>query len=443
MQALVVGKGTSAKSACKLCKQNNISVRHVASDSAFVALTKEKQDRLLCGLSFVVFSSGIPKRGEMYKMIRQKRLRVVDEIELAFGYENAPVVAVSGTNGKTTTTTLIYKCLCTKFQTLLGGNIGVPYAEHVQQPHEISVLEVSSYQLEKCTKFRPHIGVMCNITPDHIAHHGSMEAYVEAKAKLFARQTKKDFAVLNADDAEVMRLQTKAQRYYFSLKKEVVGCFLQDGCIYFKDKHTTEPQKLIATSEIGLLGAHNIQNVMACMVASYLAGVPWQNILSIVRSFRGVAHRLQHVLCVQGVTFYNDSKATNVASSIVAMQAICAPKVVILGGSDKGFSFDDLFMFAPASVKAFVLTGEVAGRLERSASAFSKAPFVRVPTLKQAVMQAWLLAEKGDCVLFSPACASFDAFKNYAQRGRMFCTYVRELKRNASKTIKEAGNCTK
>jgi len=354
---------------------------------------------------------------------------VIGEVELASQFLPGPMVAITGANGKTTTTTLAGEIIAAgKFNTLVGGNIGTPaitFVDHAR-PDTWTVLEVSSFQLETIVTFRPWIAVILNITPDHLDRHKTFTNYVNAKARIFENQQPEDFVVLNADDPTTAGLagRSRAQLFWFSRKKEVErGASVRGGNIYFRDDKGE--REIMQLSEIPLKGAHNLENVLAGVSIGMLVGCQPSQIREAVRNFKAVEHRLEFVAQVAGVDYYNDSKATNVDATIKALESFPANIHLILGGKDKGSDYSVLNDLLRARVKRVYTIGAAAAKIEAQIAGATE--IVASQTLDTAVRQASESAAAGDVVLLAPACASFDQFRSYEHRGQVFKEAVQAL----------------
>jgi UDP-N-acetylmuramoylalanine--D-glutamate ligase len=364
---------------------------------------------------------------------RAKNITVWSEIELADRFLDGRLIGITGSNGKTTTTSLVYHILkVAGFSTMVAGNIGTPLISRVAFTTEttITVAELSSFQLELVETFHPDIAVLLNLTPDHLDRHKTIDAYAAAKARIFENQTESDFAVLNADDPASARFAPKrAQVYWFSRKQAVQqGAYLRGEEIVFRSKKQEEV--LLQREEIPLPGAHNLENVLAAATAARLEGASAAAIADAVRTFPGVEHRLEFVAEMAGVRFYNDSKATNVDATLKALEAFPGKILVILGGKDKG---SDYSVLQPALRERSVLAlliGAAAEKIEQQIS--GSVAIERAGTLERAVEIASQSARRGDVVLLAPACASFDQFENYEQRGRVFKELVRKREQQAA-----------
>lgn len=379
-------------------------------------------ERTFQNQDLIVVSPGVPVDSPPLAQARALGQPVIGEIELASEFLRGPIVAITGSNGKTTTTTLVGEVLAKSgMKTLVGGNIGKPSISLLQEstPDTVIVLEVSSFQLETIRTFRPKVAVILNVTPDHLDRHRTFEAYANAKARIFENQTPDDFAVLNADDSTCVELgpRTHAQVFWFSRKRELDrGAFVRSGQIIFRRDGTDA--EVLPVSDVPLKGAHNIENVLASVCAGALMGCDPKHIAQAVREFKAVEHRLEYVATIRGVEYYNDSKATNVDATIKALESFSANIHLILGGKDKGSDYTVLNDLLRQRVKSVYTIGAAAGKIESQVS--GAANIVHSGTLESAVKQASASAQPGDIVLLAPACASFDQFQNYEHRGRVF-----------------------
>jgi UDP-N-acetylmuramoylalanine--D-glutamate ligase len=387
-------------------------------------------ERTFRGQDLIVVSPGVPVDAPLLAQARSLGESVIGEIELAAQFLPGPIMAITGSNGKTTTTTLTGQIIAANgFPTLVGGNIGTPAISLAEQakPETTIVLEVSSFQLETIQTFRPKIAVVLNVTPDHLDRHRTFEKYVDAKARIFENQQASDFAVLNADDPTcvTMASRTKAQVFWFSRQKEVkLGAWVDAGKILFRDG--SGQREIMQVSEIPLKGAHNLENVLAAVCAGALIGCAPEKIRQAVCDFKAVEHRLEFVGTVGGVDYYNDSKATNVDATIKALESFPANIHLILGGKDKGSDYGVLNDLLRARVKRVYTIGAAAAKIE-SQIVFPKSETIHAETLENAIRKAHAAAQPGDVVLLAPACASFDQFKSYEHRGQAFKEIVRGL----------------
>ncbi len=381
----------------------------------------------------IVVSPGVPVDTPLLQQARSLGEVVIGEIELAAQFLRGPIVAITGSNGKTTTTTLAGEILAAGgLPTLVGGNIGTPAISLTERatPETVIVLEVSSFQLETIQSFHPKIAAVLNVTPDHLDRHKTLEVYVNAKARIFENQDQTDFAVLNADDptCAAMAPRARAQIFWFSRQKEVKqGAWVSEGRILFRQ--AAGQREIMQLSEIPLKGAHNLENVLAAVCAGALMGCAPAKIREAVRNFKAVEHRLEFVATIGGVDYYNDSKATNVDATIKALESFPANIHLILGGKDKGSDYTVLNDLLRKRVKRVYTIGAAAAKIESQiVSPKSGGPeVIHAETLENAVRKASAVAEPGDVVLLAPACASFDQFKSYEHRGTVFKEIVRGL----------------
>jgi UDP-N-acetylmuramoylalanine--D-glutamate ligase len=377
----------------------------------------------------IVVSPGVPSDQPQLQHARSLGIPVIGEVELAFRHLQGKVIAITGSNGKTTTTTLAGEILAKSGKrTLVGGNIGTPVISLATQstPDTLSVLEISSFQLETIQEFRPWIAAILNITPDHLDRHRTFQAYVDAKARMFENQQAGDFAVLNADDPTCGSLQgkVKSSLHWFSRKQAVEnGACLQGDQIVFRQSGKEQP--VLGRRDIQLKGAHNLENVLAAVTIGMLAGCAPEQIKKAVSEFRAVEHRLELVATVNGIAFYNDSKATNVDATVKALESFPGNIHIILGGKDKGSDYTTLNPLLRERARSAYLIGAAAEKIGSQIQGATS--IVRSGTLDRAVRQAFEAARPGDVVLLAPACASFDQFENYEHRGRFFKELVLAL----------------
>jgi UDP-N-acetylmuramoylalanine--D-glutamate ligase len=378
------------------------------------------------GAELIVLAPGVPVDLPELADARALRVPIIGEVELAAPYLKGPVIGITGSNGKTTTTAMTGHILRnSNIPVQVGGNIGTPLTELIDSSLEEqwNVLELSSFQLETIYSFRAQIGVALNVTPDHLDRHHTMEQYAAAKARLFETQTSGDYAVLNADDPISVSFvaKTKAHLYWFSLTGPVMpGVWLREGVIEL-DGHP-----VLKAEEVPLRGVHNLQNTMAATAAAHLAGAKRNEIANAIRTFPGVEHRLEFVRELNGVKYYNDSKATNVDATEKAIDAFSGGLWIILGGKDKNSDYTVLREKLQAKAKGILLIGAAAAIIEQQLKN-DGLPLIQSGTLEAAVQRAASEATPGDTVLLAPACASFDQFENYEHRGRVFKSAVNAL----------------
>ncbi|HEX6503272.1 MAG TPA: UDP-N-acetylmuramoyl-L-alanine--D-glutamate ligase [Terriglobales bacterium] len=405
----------------------------VLLDHGITVETGGHGERTFRGQDLIVVSPGVPVDAPPLMQARALGEKVIGEIELAAQFLSGQIVAITGSNGKTTTTTLIGEIIkAAGFPALVGGNIGTPAISLISEakPQTIAVLEVSSFQLETIQTFRPKLAVVLNVTPDHLDRHRTFEAYVNAKARIFENQQSGDFAVLNADDRTCVEMggRTKAKVFWFSRKQQVEqGSFVGDGKIVFRDQKAV--REIMPVSEIPLKGSHNLENVLAAVSAGVLMGCDPERIRGAVRAFKAVEHRLEYVATIRGVEYFNDSKATNVDATIKALESFPANIHLILGGKDKGSDYTVLNDLLKKRVKKVYTIGAAAAKIESHIKGMAE--IVHADTLDNALKRAAGTAVAGDVVLLAPACASFDQFKSYEHRGRVFKDAVHALAEQA------------
>lgn len=379
----------------------------------------------------MIVSPGVPQNAHLITVARERGVPVASEIEFASWYTDLPIVAVTGSNGKTTTATVLNHMFRQgDYTPFLSGNIGTPFSSIVvQHLHEapangIHVLEISSFQMEHIWYFRPHIAVLLNLSPDHLDRYASMAEYVSAKMRIIENMTEDDHIVYNGDDP-VLRghVKPRARLIPFSLHKNPEALFRVNE----KKVYDQSEEIVIYLKDISLPGRHNLANFLAAATASRILNVPLRGISEVMKTFRGVPHRLEHVRTIDGIDFFNDSKATNIQSVKTAIDAFSRPIILIMGGRDKGADFRELLPLATEKVKQILVLGETADRIEETLS--HVVPCKKVTTVESAVSLAHQNAEKGDAVLLSPGCASFDMFVNFEERGETFKKAVNRLRR--------------
>ncbi|HEV2578057.1 MAG TPA: UDP-N-acetylmuramoyl-L-alanine--D-glutamate ligase [Acidobacteriaceae bacterium] len=443
-RVLVVGLGKSGIAAARFLKARGAQV--TVSDIRPAGLIAELPALLDAGIMvetgshglltfrrqhLIVVSPGVPLNTPELSTVRAFGIPIIGEFELGAQFLQGQVVAITGSNGKTTTTTLIGEILKASGKpTLVGGNIGRPVVDMVAEAttETWSVLEVSSFQLETIQTFRPKIALVLNITPDHLDRHGSFEAYAAAKTRITENQTADDFLILNAEDepTKLVAAKTKAQIYWFSPRRQVKqGAFVHGESIFFRAKENGEAEPIMPVSEIPLAGAHNVENVLAAVCAARLAGVDAQVIREAVAAFHAVEHRLEFVRELNGVRWFNDSKATNVDATAKAIEAFPGGIYLILGGKDKDSDYTTLSPLLRARVKTVITIGSAAEKIESHLAGVVK--IEKAETMDRAVAWARQEAKSGDVVLLAPACSSFDQFENYEHRGRVFKQLVGAL----------------
>ena len=431
---LIMGFGVTGKSSLKFLREfpvkiyiydKNIDLQNLKVDEDFIIFKDEDLDKI----DLIVKSPGIYPFDDLLVKAREKNIEIISDIELSYRYlKTDNVVAVTGTNGKTTTTTIVGDILKRKAKTFVVGNIGRGILEITKEAKkdDFVVIEASSFQLEDTIEFKPHIALLTYVTSDHLDWHKTTENYVKAKLKIFANQDENDFAILNYEDRNLAKkYNIKAQKYYFSMEKiSEKGSYFEDGKIYYNDGKNSE--EILDVKDLKIPGVHNIKNVMAAIIIAKLFGIDSNTIKRSISSFTGVEHRIEFVRELNGVKYYNDSKGTNPDSTEVAIAAMDGDVILIAGGYDKNSNFDNLIEKSKDKLKTVILLGETADKISNSCKK-SKVEFYIVKDLNKAVELAKKLAVKGEDVLLSPACASWDMYSNYEARGRHFKDLVREL----------------
>lgn len=403
---------------------------HLKKLGIALALGKQSED-LLDSQDIVVLSPGISIYNPLVEAASAKGIMVMSEIEVAYRLCPASIVAITGTNGKTTTTTLVGEMLrAAGRDVVVGGNIGLALSQEVKGigKNGVVVAEISSFQLEGVSNFRPHVAAVLNLTPDHIDRHRTMENYQSMKERIFANQTGSDYTVLNYDDAIVraMSERTAAQVIYFSRQQELPsGVFLRDGVIMIKWQEETVA--VCPISEMKIFGLHNIENALAACACAYFAGANSRHMAQVLKTFAGVEHRIEPVATINGVSYYNDSKATNPESSIKALEAFPGNIILIAGGRDKNTDLTEFMTLVKEKVDHLILLGEAKNRFRQAAEVQQVANIHEVGSFEEGVRLAHRLATPPQVVLLSPACASYDMFKNYEERGRVFKDLVCRL----------------
>lgn len=442
LKALVVGLGISGKAAVAMLNsegartdmydaRETAAARKLADEGEYSHISFGDRPSNVKGYDLVVLSPGISPQKDYVKEAEADGAEIIGELELAYRYGKGKYVAITGTNGKTTTTTLIYDIYkAAGLKAELAGNIGVAVAPKSMYCDEDTYLitECSSFQLETTKEFKPHISVILNVTPDHLDRHGSFENYAKAKAKVFANQTKDDFCIYNNNDEVCRKLMEDcpATAIPFSDTEELErGAFVKDGNIVIRDG--SADQVVCGADELLILGRHNLQNALAAAAAAHFGGIPADVTAEVLRTFKGIKHRMQDCGTIDGVKYVNDSKGTNPDA---AVKAITSYKniVLIAGGYDKKGSFDEFVKSFEGRVKALVLMGVTAPAIREAAEKTGFTNIYDVNNMREAVKKSAELAQPGDTVLLSPACASWDMYKNFELRGDDFIRNVEELR---------------
>lgn len=443
LRILVIGVGKTGIATIRFLVRHGAKV--VATDEKPFAELKGAMDELgelysdvefarydpdiLSGLDMIIPSPGVPPSNFLLSEAIQRKISILGEIELAYRFLKPPMIAITGTNGKTTTTTLIGKILSRDGKSaFVGGNIGNPLIGYVdgKQDDNYVVVEVSSFQLQWIEHFRPYLSILLNTTCDHVDYHGTFEAYRITKERIFENQTKRNFAILNGNEPNSMNLAKKlmSKVLFFSTSKKVRdGMFLDHNrLVYQSSDGMCEEYPL---DMIKIPGLHNVENVMAAVMAARVCGCLPENIVEAIEDFRGISHRIEFVEDKRGVAFYDDSKGTNVGAVVRALESFSRPIILLLGGRDKEGDFETLSPLIKEKVKELVLFGEARLRINDLIGGIVKT--TPVVTLKEAIDIAYQHSIPGDVVLLSPGCASFDEFSNYKERGRFFKDVVRSL----------------
>lgn len=444
-RVLVVGTGVSGVAAIRLLaakgakpvvlegneKADREQIRAKIPESiTYDLIIGNLPEEVMDTLDLAVLSPGVPTDLPFVIKLQDKKIPVWGEIELAYVCGKGRLAAITGTNGKTTTTALTGAIMREYYDSVfVVGNIGLPYTEYALEMKDssVTVAEVSSFQLETIHSFRPEVSAILNITPDHLNRHHTMQCYIDTKARIAENQTKDQICVLNYEDSELKKLADKipADIFWFSSARPLErGIWLDGEDIIYKD---TEEIKICTIHDMQLLGVHNYENVMAAVAITMHMGVPVECIRKAIAEFKAVEHRIEFVREVHGVRYYNDSKGTNPDAAIKAVQAMVTPTVVIGGGYDKQSSYEEWIDSFGDTVKCLVLLGATADKIEATARKAGFTNIIRVASLEEAVKVSAAQVQSGEAVLLSPACASWDMFKSYEQRGTLFKEYVNQL----------------
>lgn len=418
---LILGKGKTGTSTAEfLTKQKSkVVIFDEAEDGPFMNINPKDYD-------IIIHSPGISRQHPFLTKCDELGIEVTNEIELAYNFVSKPIIGVTGTNGKTTIVNLIDYIFkkCNRKSSLVG-NVGNPFINAVYDDIDVFVLELSSYQLETIATFRPHIAIISNLTPDHLERHKTMENYLRIKTNIYMNMGKKDFLILNYDDENLKKLDTKyVKTYFFSLVEKVQGIYLENGKIIL---NIDAPVELMKVDDLKIIGKHNIENTMASILATYLYGCSIECIIEGAKKFKGVEHRLEFVNEINGVSYYNDSKATNPEASIIAIKSFADKNLfIIIGGSEKEVSYDELCRTIVDHNVYAILQGGTSNEIGKILDELNYSRFTKLENLKEAVNYAKSNVTSGDIVLLSPACASFDQFDNFEHRGEVFKEYVNQ-----------------
>ncbi len=436
-KVLVLGLSKSGISAAKFLKKKGYNVYLTESksdvDTAKVEELRklginveygEHSENFVSGSSFAITSPGIPPKAGIMQKLKEKEIPVISEIELAYRNTKTPFIAITGTNGKTTTTALVSHILNRKYKAPFCGNIGVPPTSLLDENNNYLVCEISSYQAAMTVDFKPLISCWTNFTPDHIDWHEGLENYFNAKAKLFLDKQAPEYAILNAKDEKLLEFSkkcTSSKVFLFDTEDAPNACYIKDNAIWYKTGGQEE--RIITLDECPLVGHHNYQNIMCGIICAEIAGMKNEEIKKGIMTFKAPEHRLEKVRVMDGITFYNDSKATNPEASIVAIDSFNGvDTALILGGRDKNTDLTQMCQSINKHIKTVFLIGEAAQRFEENLRKNGFSNIINADSLEEAVDKAIEL--KPDVVLLSPACASFDMFNSYEHRGEVFKEYV-------------------
>ena len=447
-KVLVIGAGISGFAAAKIAKKFGAEVtlsdakaeddlKYDFSElrSLGINLKFGKQEAsLLDGVDLIIVSPAVPLRIPLLQSAIKCNIKIISEVELAYNLAKSPICAVTGTNGKTTTVTLLGLLLETAYDKVgVGGNIGVALSEVALEVGEGGCIaaEISSYQMEATKNFHPHVSAILNVTPDHLKRHGSMEVYQQMKERIFAEETSDDFLVLNYDDERTRSIKehAKCQVCYFSRQHELEegACLIGDELVIKWKDHT---YKLCTVKELGIKGGHNIENALAASAIAFFAGATPEKMRQVLMNFTGVEHRIEFVREIEGIKYYNDSKATNTDSAIKALETFDGHIILIAGGDDKGTDLTDFMQLVKARVDELILVGDAAARFKQAAieNGFDNKRIHEAGySMDKAIEIAKSIAKVPQVVLLSPACASFDMYDNFEERGKDFKRIVNSI----------------
>jgi UDP-N-acetylmuramoylalanine--D-glutamate ligase len=457
-KVLIVGLGKSGTACARFLKEGGAVV--TATDCKSIDdLTEEAKGlkslgihieagrhrvETFLGSDLIVMSPGVSMNIQPVKLAREKGIKVLSEIELAYNFIKAPIIAITGTNGKTTTTSLIGEILRkSQREVFVGGNIGNPLIEYISLKKETDyvVAEISSFQLEGTVNFKPNIAVLLNISPDHLDRHSSYQDYIKAKERIFLNQNKGDVAILNADDPLILKIADSlkdVRKIYFSKKERIDKGIYLEGDSIVSEIHSQKC--FFSTEAFKIKGVHNIENIMAAIAAAQICKCNNEQIKDAIDNFTGLEHRMEFVQEISRVHYYNDSKATNAGAVEKSLMSFDQPIILIAGGKDKGTGYDTLRGLVKEKVKRLILIGEAKEIIFKDLGSLTQT--LKADTLQEAVELAWLDSSPGDIVLLSPACSSFDMFRDYEERGKVFKATVTELRLKADKIRKEVNEAT-
>lgn len=438
-RCLVLGLAKSGTAVSHLLLENGIQViandkNGTDTDESVVSLKNRGAEvfvgshplELLTDVDVIIKNPGIPYENELLQEAIKRNIPILTEVELLYYYQVQPLIAITGSNGKTTSTMLTYEMLKSNAITYhLAGNIGHVASEVAKEMNDKDgmVAELSSFQLQGIERLKPKIAIVLNLFEAHLDYHHTIDNYQAAKANIFVNQDENDYLIFNADDERVTHMvaNTKSTEIPFSRKRELSnGIYSTNKAIYFKR------EKIIDLDKLSLVGDHNLENILAAVGAAKLSGASNSAIVNVLTTFTGVKHRLQYVKSVEGRSFYNDSKATNILATEKALSAFNKPTILLAGGLDRGNGFNDL-VSSMTNVKGMIVFGETAGKLRELAEKENIPYIYDASNMEQAVQQAYAISEAGDVILLSPACASWDQYKTFEERGDMFIDAVHKL----------------
>ncbi len=443
---LVFGTGISGVAAASLLQKSKANIilydsnSNIDKDRIISKLPNNFKGRVVLGelsddliktIDLVVLSPGVPIDHFVVNKLRELKIPIWGEVELAYAFEKGKVIAITGTNGKTTTTALVGDIFRSYFdKVFVVGNIGIPYTGSVLETSEesVTIAEISSFQLETSHKFRPSVSAILNLTPDHLDRHYTMDNYSKIKINITKNQIDDDICILNYDDNLLTNLSKdiKCNKFYFSSTNKLdTGIYLEEDNIIYSNLNK---QEIVCNiKELKIFGKHNYENVMAATLIAIAANIPMENIQTVIKDFKGVEHRIEYVNIKNNVKYYNDSKGTNPEASTKAIASMQSPILLIAGGFDKGSSYDEWIRSFQGRVRYLVLLGQTKEKIAQAARENGFTDIILVDTLEEAVLACADKAKAGDSVLLSPACASWGMFKDYEERGNLFKEYVNKL----------------
>lgn len=430
---LIFGLGKSGIACLKYLQKHACQLFIYDADKSILKKYKKSSvniiadDNLQC-LDLVILSPGISKGDNLLTKILSLNIPVISELEFAYqNLKSKNIIAITGTNGKTTTTELCSELLSNNYKVYKCGNIGLPVTDCVNKVNkdDFVVIEVSSFMLEEVQTFAPKIAIITNLAEDHLDRYNSVQDYQQTKIKITKNQKKEDYLILN-ENLENYNIQTNARKYFFSTNKEVVGVYCNNGKIYFKKDINIDAVYIANINKIHLYGEYNLENILASVCCAILCGIDKQSIQNVINNFNCIEHRFEKITTINGVEFVNDSKATNIHATLHAVKDVKAVVHLLLGGSDKGEDFDKLFLNLPSNVKAY-LFGSTTNKMVNSCLHVGFKNFKICFNMKDALEKAYSNAKKKEMVLLSPACASFDSFTSFEERGKQFKEWVFSL----------------